>query len=305
MNHKYTTKRRYNRKNKRRYNRLSKKIYTSGNKRQLESPIYSPTKRQRYDVTFTFTDNSKFREEFDELGIDALITKYGPLSSWKVDNITNMSGLFEGYIFKNFQNDTENDPKDDITKWEVHNVTTMEKMFKNCKSFNQNLGGWKVSKVNTMGEMFNGCEIFNQDLSGWDVSIVASMNKMFRGCSEFNQDLSKWDGKLTYVSNMDDMFSGCTEYNYPLNKWHVKFYIINKMNNILKNTLVMKDFIQQNPDFFKPKVKKSPIPMSKKDIEIKYKPLQSTIESLTQDELDTKLIEYFEIPSIYPFPNIK
>jgi len=47
--------------------------------------------------------------------------------------------------------------------------------------FNQDLSGWDVSNVTDMSYMFWGARSFNQDLSGWDVSNVAWMTAMFNG----------------------------------------------------------------------------------------------------------------------------
>ncbi len=55
-------------------------------------------------------------------------------------------------------------------------------------SFNDNISGWDVSNVTTMEEMFGWGNLvaFNQDLSFWDVSSVRYMNEMFDSASSFN-----------------------------------------------------------------------------------------------------------------------
>ena len=47
----------------------------------------------------------------------------------------------------------------DISLWNVSNVTNMEGMFAICKSFNKNISSWDVSKVKNNGHMFYGCKI--------------------------------------------------------------------------------------------------------------------------------------------------
>ncbi|MGY8940329.1 MAG: BspA family leucine-rich repeat surface protein, partial [Flavobacteriales bacterium] len=46
-------------------------------------------------------------------------------------------------------------------------------------SFNQNISSWDVSNVTTMRMMFHRASSFNQDISAWDVSKVTSMRSMF------------------------------------------------------------------------------------------------------------------------------
>ena len=45
----------------------------------------------------------------------------------------------------------------DLSGWDVSNVTDMKSMFQNAESFNQNLSKWNVSKETRMEGMFDGC----------------------------------------------------------------------------------------------------------------------------------------------------
>ena len=72
--------------------------------------------------------------------------------------------------------------------------------------FNQDLSSWDVSNVTNMSDMFDYAYSFNQDLSAWDVSNVTNMSEMFYYASSFNQDLSAWD-----VSNVTNCF-GFSDY---------------------------------------------------------------------------------------------
>ena len=58
----------------------------------------------------------------------------------------------------------------------------MDYMFSECKSFNQDISKWDVSNVTNMAGMFAECTSFNQDISGWDVSKVIKMKEIFYGC---------------------------------------------------------------------------------------------------------------------------
>ena len=66
-------------------------------------------------------------------------------------------------------------------------------------AFNQDLSDWNVSNVTSMAFMFSFTRLFNQDLSGWDVSNVDDMYNMFfnAGLSFENYDalLNGWSGK--------------------------------------------------------------------------------------------------------------
>ena len=60
--------------------------------------------------------------------------------------------------------------------------------------FNQDISKWNVSNVTNMGSMFVSCQKFNQDISEWNVSNVTNMEQMFYILFiAFNQDLSEWD----------------------------------------------------------------------------------------------------------------
>ena len=100
-----------------------------------------------------------------------------------------------------FYFETERNPMNqDISSWDVSNVTDMYSMFYNCYEFNQDIGYWDVSNVTNMNDMFSGAYVFNQDIDYWDVSNVTDMGGMFNQCSvigdtngNFNQNLSNWE----------------------------------------------------------------------------------------------------------------
>ena len=49
-------------------------------------------------------------------------------------------------------------------------------MFEYATSFNQPLNKWNVSNVTYMNRMFEGASSFNQPLNKWNVSNVESVN---------------------------------------------------------------------------------------------------------------------------------
>ena len=52
-------------------------------------------------------------------------------------------------------------------------------MFNYAYSFNQNLSNWNVSNVTAMDNMFHGANSFKQDISAWNIRNVTSMADMF------------------------------------------------------------------------------------------------------------------------------
>ena len=63
-------------------------------------------------------------------------------------------------------------------------------MFYNADAFNQEISSWDLSNVTDMQLMFNSADAFNQDVSTWDVSNVTDMSSMFdnSGVSTDNYD---------------------------------------------------------------------------------------------------------------------
>ena len=69
----------------------------------------------------------------------------------------------------------------DISKWDVSNVKTMEKMFMYSK-FNGDISKWDISNVEDMYGMFEFAYFNNDSISDWDISNVTYTDEMFWGC---------------------------------------------------------------------------------------------------------------------------
>ena len=182
--------------------------------------------------------------------------KYGEISQWDTSQVTDMSHLFahtiilpkveEDYYDSDESEDEQprkgilsqyNTFNEDISKWNVSNVTTMHRMFYQAIKFNQPLNDWNVSNVIDMSQMFYRADEFNQPLDRWDVSKVITMNQMFatsdvisslnkylnttvfRSDSKYNHSLNNWD--VSNVTDMSFMFHGCKQFNQPLGAWNV------------------------------------------------------------------------------------
>jgi surface protein len=162
--------------------------------------------RSMLNWVFT-TDSSK---PIDMFAMFSKTTAFNQdLSNWNVSNVTNMSQMFYGAIAFN----------QDISNWNVSNVTDMSFMFGLATAFNQDISKWDVSKVTRMYAMFYRASAFNQDISTWNVSNVNNMAFMFNLATAFNQDISTW--KVSNVTNMTAMFSGATAFNQDLGSWDI------------------------------------------------------------------------------------
>ena len=131
------------------------------------------------------------------------------IRSWDTSNVTNMEGMFGN-------NKSFNQP---IGNWDVSSVTNMNRMFIQASSFNQPIGNWDVSSVIDMNDMFFQASSFNQPIGNWDVSSVIDMNSMFYEASSFNQDLSSWN--VSSVWTMHRMFFRASAFNQDLSTWDV------------------------------------------------------------------------------------
>jgi surface protein len=128
----------------------------------------------------------------------------------------------------------------DISKWDVSNVTNMANMFYQTQLFNQDIGKWDVSNVTNMSNMFSMSKSFNQDISKWNVSKVTNMSGMFSDIEGFNQDISRWD--VSNVTNMNKMFNNyysCPYENHDLSRWNVSSVIEHEdfISEVCKNNI--------------------------------------------------------------------
>jgi len=131
------------------------------------------------------------------------------ISSWDVSNVTTMRSMFLYCVSFN----------QDISSWNVNNVTTMRSMFYQSRNFNQDIGNWNVSSVTNMRSVFYNANDFNQFIGDWNVGSVTTMNYMFNDAESFNQDISGWD--VSNVTTMTEMFFYTFDFNQDIGNWDV------------------------------------------------------------------------------------
>ena len=130
------------------------------------------------------------------------------ISNWDVSNVTDMSIMFGNASAFN----------QDIGDWNVGNVTNMNSMFRMASSFNQDIGDWNVGNVTDMNYMFLMAPVFNQDIGDWNVGNVTNMNSMFCSAPVFNQDIGDWN--TASVTDMSFMFCDAKAFNQDIGGWN-------------------------------------------------------------------------------------
>jgi surface protein len=137
------------------------------------------------------------------------------LSGWDVSNVTDMSHMFQGATMFN----NGNKP----LEWATNNLTNVEWMFESATTFNQKLEGWNMSKVTTMSYMFCNATMFNNGGNNnplnWTTDKLTNMRGMFESATTFNQKLEGWN--VSNVTDMHNMFYNAKTFNQKLEGWNV------------------------------------------------------------------------------------
>ena len=118
------------------------------------------------------------------------------------------------------------------------NITDFSGLFKNKRTFNENIGYWNTASATNMKEMFRGARAFNQDLSNWDLTNVTDMSGMFRDARSFNNGGSSQiiDWETGNVTNMSTLFRNARAFNQPLNRWDTE--AVTNMNSIFRGAWI-------------------------------------------------------------------
>lgn len=95
-------------------------------------------------------------------------------------------------------------------------LTSGRYMFSTAEIFNQNITGWNVSNVTDMTQMFAGCTTYDQPMDLWNVAKVTEFVGMFQNCKMLNKSINAW--VMTKATDLSYMFAGCTSYNQPMDR---------------------------------------------------------------------------------------
>lgn len=131
------------------------------------------------------------------------------ISGWDVSNVTTMEHMMANLIVFD----------QDISHWDVSKVNNMDRMFVNSQAINSELNNWDVSQVTNMSMMFSNAIAFNKPLNDWNTGNVTDMSQMFQHAESFNQILNNWD--TSKVTTMQNMFYDAPEFNQDLSGWNV------------------------------------------------------------------------------------
>jgi len=132
------------------------------------------------------------------------------VSSWNVSSVTNMSNMFQdAALFNNgfITGDLIEKP----LAWTGTGISVsnnMTNMFYGTLKFNQDVSSWNVSNVTDMTGMFSNATAFNQNITGWNVSRVANMQNMFNSAVLFDQNIRIWS--VVYPTSLFNMFIDAT-----------------------------------------------------------------------------------------------
>ena len=137
--------------------------------------------------------------------------RYGwPMNEWCVSQLSDFSRVFK-YTSVN----------EDLSKWNVSNAVSMERMFYGNVVFNQDLSTWDTSKVVNFRETFSGCSAFQgKGIHAWRTDKAKTLQGLFDQASSFRGDVSQWN--VGRVTNMHALFRGASSFRGNLGAWNLK-----------------------------------------------------------------------------------
>ena len=158
------------------------------------------------------------------------------ISKWNISNVTKMNRLFNQCI------SLVSLP--DISQWDTSNVTTMERLFNACYSLKSlpDISKWNTSKVITMEGLFYQCKSLTSlpNIGEWDTSNVTNMNYLFYHCYALKSlpDLGKWN--FSNVATMFYMFSNCSSLAYLPDLSRLNISNVSNLSNLFEGCSSLK-----------------------------------------------------------------
>ena len=131
------------------------------------------------------TTIGRFGSDFSITGIKHLVA----VKSWGDFNIKSLKKAFASA--KNLIKVPNNLP---------HGVMTLSGMFYDTDLFNQDISNWDVSNVTDMSCMFYCARSFNQSLRNWNITNVITIDGIFIGATAYDQDISQWLIKCKFTN---------------------------------------------------------------------------------------------------------
>jgi surface protein len=137
------------------------------------------------------------------------------LSSWDVSSVTNANNMFSGADA--FNNGGALGTSSNPLSWgsNTGQLQNISGMFTQASNFNQDISGWDVSNVTNVRQLFAFNNAFNQNLNNWTLSSLSDATLMFYGAFAYNNGgvTLDWTGKIPLLNNMNGMFSAASSFN--------------------------------------------------------------------------------------------
>jgi len=141
------------------------------------------------------------------------------LTNWDVSNVTNASALFLGC--SSFTNGGVNGLGVGLDTWDVSSITNASNMMRGAgnDTVDWYLESWNTSNFQNIAACFVGAS-GNPHITTWDVSNVTAMDSLFQANGRFNRDITGWNtSSVTSMANMFYQNRGFTTYN--VDQWSI------------------------------------------------------------------------------------
>ena len=203
-------------------------------------------------VTYTAWDTKEVTTIaflFNSLVNDGIFNNAGSdsIKNWNTSKMTDIHQAFTGLPYFNQDISTKTVTVNEVTytAWDTTLVTDMSYLFYTYPSprlggvFNQNISNWNVGNVTNIVGLLAYQKLFNQPLNSWNTVKVTNMGDVFTNATAFNQSISDW--KVNLVTTFIDDFGfmagktandySTTNYDALLIGWASRPVLANKAIN--------------------------------------------------------------------------